>query len=37
MKKCWKQNPNDRPNFNEITMILQEILSNIKKKKKIEK
>jgi hypothetical protein len=22
MKKCWKQNPNDRPNFNEITMII---------------
>jgi hypothetical protein len=33
MKKCWKHEPKERPNFNEITMTLQEIQENIKKKK----
>jgi serine/threonine protein kinase len=35
MRKCWKHDPKERPNFNEITMTLQEILENIKKKKNL--
>jgi len=28
MKKCWKHNPSERPNFYEITLTLQEIFEN---------
>jgi serine/threonine protein kinase len=32
MKKCWNHNPKERPNFNEITLNLQEIYENVKEK-----
>jgi serine/threonine protein kinase len=28
MKRCWQNDPKDRPGFNEITMTLQEIYEN---------
>jgi hypothetical protein len=34
MKRCWNHNPNERPDFYEITITLQEIFEvseNIKK------
>jgi serine/threonine protein kinase len=30
MKKCWIHNPKERPNFNVITIMLEEIYENIK-------
>ncbi len=30
IKKCWNHNPDERPNFNEITIILEEINEKIK-------
>ena len=29
-KKCWKNNPEERPSFNEITLVLEEINENLK-------
>ena len=29
LEKCWKQDPNERPEFSEITIILQDILKEV--------
>jgi hypothetical protein len=35
IKKCWSHEPKERPEFNEITMTLQEIIENIVKRNKL--
>jgi hypothetical protein len=29
LEKCWKQDPKERPDFSEITIILQDILKEV--------